>query len=33
VAKIFLAEIELPRTAIGKPDRHALAKKFEMMLP
>ena len=32
VAKIFLAEIELPRTAIGKPDRHALAKNFEMML-
>ena len=33
VAKLFLAEIELPHTAIGKPDRQALAKKFEMMLP
>ena len=29
VAKLFLAEVELPRTAIGKPDRQALAKKFE----
>jgi len=32
VPKLFLAAIELPRTSIGKPDRQALVKKFEMML-
>mgnify|MGYP000002170659 CR=1 FL=1 len=31
VAKLFLENITLPLTAIGKPDRHSLSKKFEMI--
>ena len=31
VAKMFLENITLPLTAIGKPDRHSLSKKFEMI--
>ncbi len=33
VAKLFLEEIELPTTSIGKADRRALAQKFERMSP
>ncbi len=31
VPKLFLENTELPRTAIGKPDRKKLATRFEMM--
>ena len=33
VPKLFLSNIELPLTSIGKPDRQALSKKFEMIRP
>lgn len=33
VAKLFLEEITLPLTSIGKPDRRALSKMFEMIRP
>ena len=33
VPKLFLQNIQLPLTAIGKPDRLALSKKFEMIRP
>ena len=33
VPKLFLAEIELPFTSIGKPDRLKLSRKFEMIRP
>ena len=29
VPKLFLSDIELPRTSIGKPDRQTLSKRFE----
>lgn len=33
VAKLFLEEVTLPVTSIGKPDRHTLSRKFEMIQP
>ena len=33
VPKLFLANIELPRTSIGKPDRQTLSKRFERITP
>ncbi len=33
VPKLFLENLELPRTSIGKPDRKKLASRFEMMHP
>ena len=33
VPKLFLENLELPRTSIGKPDRQKLAARFEMMHP
>jgi O-succinylbenzoic acid--CoA ligase len=31
VPKLFLENVELPRTPLGKPDRRNLAQRFEMM--
>jgi O-succinylbenzoic acid--CoA ligase len=33
VPKLFLSDIELPRTSIGKPDRQTLSKRFERITP
>jgi O-succinylbenzoic acid--CoA ligase len=33
VAKLFLENITLPVTTIGKPDRQTLSRKFEMIAP
>ena len=33
VPKLFLSEVELPLTSLGKPDRRSLAQRFEMIRP
>ena len=33
VPKLFLSNIELPHTSIGKPDRQALSQRFERIAP